>query len=252
MASHSQSASLLNVVHPDSDDEYQSDDKYLKFKESDLKNKYRITSLNIFKVNNSSQEEPTLEAAEIEEEEEASSQEFEHNRINELIDNPGLSLIATQIFEYCDPNTLKACRKVNLAWKEFIDAHRFYYSKQIELLEVDVLSFQAFHDMPLKGGMDLSRSEPWTKIIQRFKHESIPNMKLFIHYMIEYYGHPGLPTFRFHPLHYIFIECNVGFLKLILPPDSPKVLVDEYHRYRIEIKYKQECTIMILQRFESK
>ena len=249
MASHSQSASLLNVLNPDSDDEDHPEDKYLKFKESDLKKKYRITSLNIFKVNNSSQEEANLEA-EIEEEE--TLEEFDFNRINELIDNPGLSLIATQIFEYCDPKTLKACRKVNLTWKEFIDAHKFYYSKQIELLEMDVLSFQAVHDMPLKGGMDLANCEQWTEILQRFKHESIQNMKRFIHCMVEYYGHPGLPTFRFHPLHYIFIDCNVGFLKLILPPDSPKVLVDTCHQFRIEIKYKKECTVMILQRFEPK
>ena len=243
MASHSQSASLLSIVHSDSEDEDQ--EKYLKFKESYLRKRYKIQSLSIFKVD-PSQGKSNLD----EQPEEEPIEEIEHNRISELIHNPGLAFLAKKIFEFCDLKTLKVCRQVYFSWKELIDANGLYYPKQIELLQSDILSFQALHDLPLKGGMDLSKCEPWTQIINRFKKESLHNMKSFIGHMIKHYETPERPTFRLHPLNYTFIDCNVGFLSLILPPDSSKVLIDECHQFRIEMKYKKDCTVMILQRFE--
>ena len=45
-------------------------------------------------------------------------------RLDELIHNPGLALIASNIFKYLDPQSLGRCRRVSKGWKTFIDNDR--------------------------------------------------------------------------------------------------------------------------------
>ena len=203
--SHSESEILDSKTKEDSDSEDES--KYLKFKDRYLRKKYRVTSLNIYKINNSNQ---ALEDLEFEETNDKTLDNFEYEvkSLNLFILNPGLNHLAKKIFEFCDPKSLKRCRNVNSLFRYFIDTHNIYLNKQFDLLKSDVESFKILHGLHAlkleKDRIDLSNCQKWTEIVNTFAQENGQNMKKFIKFMIEYYGHAG--THRIHPFHYIFID----------------------------------------------
>ena len=108
-----------------------------------------------------------------------------HFDFDTLIVNPGLQLIAVNIFKNLDIRTLSTCRIVSNLWKNFIDNDRNWWRK---LLKCDKI-------LHYDSNVRQNYPEIFETLDYISQKETLDNLKLFGYFILDYLGNQGMTKF---------------------------------------------------------